>query len=202
MRHAAFVDWSQRHKPAVVLLGDSISDLWRDYPDLWSKIAEPYNCADFGIMSNITDEVVGQVRAGEVDAAKVVVLMIGTNDIGMLDRQPDDVANRIGQLVALIRSRPGHPRVLLLDILPRGQISNSPLRSAVSATNAKIAALADGRGVVRLDLGPRLLESDGSITTDTMPDYLHLSRKGYGIWADAMVPILREMLGQQPATRR
>ena len=31
-----------------------------------------------------------------------------------------------------------------------------------------------------------------------MPDFLHLTPKGYEIWADAIEPLLSEMLGQQP----
>jgi lysophospholipase L1-like esterase len=38
------------------------------------------------------------------------------------------------------------------------------------------------------------LEKDGSLSKEIMPDYLHLSPKGYTIWADAIQPSLDEML--------
>ncbi len=34
---------------------------------------------------------------------------------------------------------------------------------------------------------PLLIEADGSISKAIMPDYLHLSEKGYQIWADALL---------------
>ena len=34
--------------------------------------------------------------------------------------------------------------------------------------------------------GAKFLEADGSITKEIMPDFLHLSSKGYQIWADAI----------------
>jgi lysophospholipase L1-like esterase len=29
-----------------------------------------------------------------------------------------------------------------------------------------------------------------------MPDFLHLSEKGYQIWADAMDPLLKQLMGK------
>ena len=43
-------------------------------------------------------------------------------------------------------------------------------------------------------MGNVFLEKDGSITTDVMRDLLHLSPKGYEMWADAMDPYLKAFL--------
>ena len=45
-----------------------------------------------------------------------------------------------------------------------------------------------------LDIGPKFLEADGTLSRDIMPDLLHPSLKGYQIWADAMNPTLDEMM--------
>ena len=51
-----------------------------------------------------------------------------------------------------------------------------------------------------LDIGKSFLQGDGTIARDVMPDFLHLSPKGYQIWADAMEPTLQAMLeGKKPA---
>ena len=61
--------------------------------------------------------------------------------------------------------------------------------------NARIARLDDGRHVRYLDLGPHFLNADGTLSPEIMPDLLHLSRRGYRIWADAMEPTLGRMMG-------
>ena len=45
--------------------------------------------------------------------------------------------------------------------------------------NAIIAKLNDGEHVFFLDIGAKFMEPDGSLTREIMPDFLHLSPKGY-----------------------
>jgi lysophospholipase L1-like esterase len=45
-----------------------------------------------------------------------------------------------------------------------------------------------------LDFGEKFLQPDGTISKDIMPDFLHLSPKGYQIWADAIQAPLAELL--------
>ena len=48
-----------------------------------------------------------------------------------------------------------------------------------------------------IDFGSQLIEADGSIAKAKMPDYLHLSEAGYEIWANAIEPKLKELLGEK-----
>ena len=59
---------------------------------------------------------------------------------------------------------------------------------------AIIAKLDDKKNVYFLDIGEKFMESDGTITKEIMPDFLHLSPKGYQIWADAITPKLTELM--------
>ena len=61
---------------------------------------------------------------------------------------------------------------------------------------AKTAA--DGENVVYLDIGDKFLSSDGALSKDIMPDYLHLSEKGYEIWAKSIEPKVAAILGDTP----
>ena len=45
-------------------------------------------------------------------------------------------------------------------------------------------------------LGGQFLESDGSISVEVMADALHPTERGYQIWADAVMPTFRELLGR------
>jgi len=73
-------------------------------------------------------------------------------------------------------------------------------RDKIKAINTIIAKLDDGTLVRFLDSGERFLQGDGTLSKDIMPDYVHLSAKGYQIWAESMQPLLAEMLSL-PATQ-
>ena len=52
--------------------------------------------------------------------------------------------------------------------------------------NTRIAKLDDGKHVFYRDIGDKFLETDGTLSKEIMPDYLHLSAKGYTIWTEAI----------------
>jgi beta-glucosidase len=60
--------------------------------------------------------------------------------------------------------------------------------------NAELAKLDDGKTTRFLDIGDKFLAPGGVLTKEIMPDYLHPNAKGYQIWADAMQPLLDEMM--------
>jgi len=50
--------------------------------------------------------------------------------------------------------------------------------------------------VLFLDVNKKMLESDGTLTREMMPDLLHPKEKGYAIWAQAVLPVVKEVLGK------
>jgi beta-glucosidase len=52
------------------------------------------------------------------------------------------------------------------------------------------------KNVTLLDIGPKFLDEKGFLLKDVMPDTTHPSEKGYEIWAKAIEPELKEMLGE------
>jgi lysophospholipase L1-like esterase len=126
---------------------------------------------------------------------KVVVLMIGTNNIPLAGGgdPPEQIAAGVSRIVYWIR-RETSAKVLLLGVFPRGQTKNAPARPMVKAINERLAKLDDGRNVRYLDLAPKFMNPDETISKEIMPDFLHLSAKGYELWAEGMEPLLTEML--------
>jgi lysophospholipase L1-like esterase len=86
-------------------------------------------------------------------------------------------------------------KVLLLGVFPRGADPNNAYRESIRQINALIATLDDGEHVHFMDIGDRFLEPDGSISVEVMADGLHPTERGYQIWAEAVMPTFREMLG-------
>ena len=75
-----------------------------------------------------------------------------------------------------------------------GTIPASNLNKKIAEINAIIARLDDGKAVFFKDIGKEFLDPSGGLSGEIMPDYLHLSRKGYEIWAEAMGPTLARMM--------
>jgi lysophospholipase L1-like esterase len=70
------------------------------------------------------------------------------------------------------------------------------MRTRIKKVNDQIATLDDKKNIRYLDLGAKLSNPDGSLAKEIMPDFLHLSEKGYQIWADAMDPLLTQLMGK------
>ncbi len=52
------------------------------------------------------------------------------------------------------------------------------------------------KDIFYIDFGSQLIENDGSISKSIMPDFLHLNETGYRIWANAIEPKLKQLLGE------
>ena len=185
----------------LVFIGDSITDAWRGgeqnkiYKERWGK----YNPLNLGISGDKTEHVLWRLENGELDGlaggTKLVVMMIGTNNLGNRPRAtPEDTAEGIKCLVKTIRQKLPGSKLLLLGVFPRGREASDPYRAQIKTINDTVAKLDDGKQVRYADLGPEFLDDDGTLPADVMPDQLHPNARGYRIWADAMDPLIEEMM--------
>ncbi len=201
-RHDDFVAQAKKGGIDILFMGDSITDFWRNRgSNVWNQYYAPRHAANFGISGDRTQHVLWRMDHGELDGIKpkVVVLMIGTNNTGKerdnkttRNTVPETIAG-VRAVVADIRARLPDSKILLLGIFPRSTLDD-PQRAEVALINTVIAKLDDGKMVRYLDIGPKFLEADGTLSRSIMPDLLHPSERGYQIWADAMNPTLDEMM--------
>jgi lysophospholipase L1-like esterase len=68
----------------------------------------------------------------------------------------------------------------------RGTVPAAKLNKKVAEINAIIAGLDDGKTVFYKDIGKEFLDENGGLSAEVMPDYLHLSARGYDIWGKAI----------------
>jgi lysophospholipase L1-like esterase len=87
-----------------------------------------------------------------------------------------------------------------MGILPRND--DNALQPQIAAINATLARLADGRRVRYLNINDRLADANGVLFDGMMGDGLHLAIPGYQVWADALRPVLMELLGPPGAVDR
>jgi lysophospholipase L1-like esterase len=196
-RHKQFLAIAKKGGVEVLFLGDSITEAWEGAGrEAWKKAFEPLKAANFGIGGDQTGHVLWRLTEGqelEGITPKVAVLMIGTNNSGRDSAK--QIAAGIKLIVKTIKEKSPTTKVLLLGIFPRGAKAETDIRKKLANVNKIIAKLDDGGKTVKyLDIGAKFLEEDGSLSKSIMPDYLHLSPRGYEIWAEAVTPTLKEML--------
>jgi lysophospholipase L1-like esterase len=200
-RHLTFVEEARRGGIECLLMGDSITDWWRRAGlAVYEANFGDLDCANFGIAGDRTQGVLWRMQNGELDgySPKLMMLMIGTNNLsGRTSRPntPPEIAMGVATIVNTFRIRFPDAKVLLLGVFPRGAEASNPYRASIREINTLIAALDDGEHVRFMDIGDRFLEPDGSISVDVMADGLHPTARGYEIWAEAVMPTFREMLG-------
>jgi lysophospholipase L1-like esterase len=197
--------WKQRHennlkrakegKIDLLFLGDSITEGWGNNA-VWQKNYAPLNAANFGIGGDTTQNVLWRITNGELEGVspKLVVLMIGTNNFGLHGDTPENVIKGITAIITALKAKTPAAKILLMGIFPRDEKPTSPIRAKIKTVNDSIAKLADEKTIRYIDIGPKLANPDGSLSKEIMPDFLHLSEKGYVIWADEIKTLLAEMM--------
>ncbi len=182
----------------VVFIGDSITQGWEGSgKPVWEKYYGKRKCLNLGVGGDRTQHVLWRFEHGQLDGLKpkAAVLMIGTNNSNRDDNSEADILAGVQAIVKQMRERQPQMKIIVVGIFPRGAVFNSQ-RGKILQVNQALAKLADGKKVHFIDFGPQLIESDGSISKAIMPDYLHLAERGYEIWAQAIEPKLKELLGE------
>jgi lysophospholipase L1-like esterase len=127
---------------------------------------------------------------------KVVVIMIGTNNIGHGKSTPAQTALGVKEIVKQLQAKFANVKILLLGIFPRAAGPDDGARKAVVEATAGFKDAADGVKVHFIDLADKFLNADGTLPKEIMPDLLHLNEKGYQIWADSIEAKVKELMGE------
>jgi lysophospholipase L1-like esterase len=200
--HEKFLARAKAGPIGVLFLGDSITEGWNKAPHIWEHYYGKLEPANFGIGGDQTQHVIWRIENGELDGIhpKLVVFMLGTNNTAAHSAEQIAAADR--KIIGLLRTRLPEAKVLVLAVFPRGPRKNrdgtpdpwEKRMDVIKAVNADLAKLDDGKTIRFLDINARFLGNDGTIPNIIMPDQLHPNAAGYQLWAEAMDPLLKEML--------
>jgi lysophospholipase L1-like esterase len=208
-------DWYERHEqvlnrqasidPEVVLIGDSITHFWGGEPksavvhgkgEAWRSVFAPYRVLNLGFGWDRTQNVLWRLDHGELSglSPKVVVILIGTNNTSETENaranDADEIAEGLKAICNRVEAKVPKAKIVVMAVFPREQEPDHPRRALIARINARYAKLAEERGYTFVDIGPQLLEADGTLSAETAPDYCHLTEKGYRHWAEALRPLL------------
>jgi lysophospholipase L1-like esterase len=188
--------------------GDSITRRWGalDYPDLlanWRRSFFGWNAADFGWGADRTQNILWRLDNGELDGVnpKVVVLLAGTNNVGDLsapggdNERADDITRGLRAIVRVTQEKAPAATIIVMGIFPRND--NLTFNPLIDRINSSLSKLADGQKIRYLNINDKLADSKGRLFDGMMnaKDKLHPTVKGYQVWADALRPLLTELLG-------
>jgi lysophospholipase L1-like esterase len=185
------------HPCDIIFIGDSITDRWlAPGKAVWDKTYAPRHALNFGVFADTTQNVLW--RFDHVDLTglhpKVAVILIGTNNT---KNTPQQIADGVKAVISRTQAAFPGVKTILVSIMP-----NQRAQDQMMAVNALIKNFADNQTVYWLDLVPLMppvttTKPDG--TTDKNwkglgTDHLHPDASGYQLWADAMEPILSQLL--------
>ncbi len=201
-------DWLARHElllkardaardAQIVFLGDSITEGWAgDGKAAWTSYFAPLKPLNLGIGGDETSHILWRMENGELDGLnpKVLVLLIGTNNIGNVGHTGKATAEGMRRIVSTLRQKLPATKILLLAVFPRDEQPGTPFRKEIAELNAIIGRLHDGQMVHFVDYSQLFLQCDRVLPRELFPDSLHLSAKAYEIWAKAMIGTIEGLM--------
>jgi lysophospholipase L1-like esterase len=207
--HAQLLDKAKQGGIDVYFIGDSIARRWGalDYPDLlanWKQNFFGWNAADFGWGADRIENMLWRLEHGELDGVnpKVIVILAGTNNVGARpggDAKIADIIRGLAGMIHACRQKAPAAAIIVTAIFPRND--NMAVMPEIDRINANLAQLADGTIVRFVNVNDKLADKDGRLIEGMMnADKLHPSLAGYQVWADALKPIFRELLGPPSTT--
>jgi len=207
--HAQLLQKAKQGRIDIYFAGDSIVRRWGalDYPELlanWKENFFGWNAANFGWGADRTENILWRLENGELDGVnpKIIVLLAGTNNIGPQPRDDEQIAEierGVKAILDVSQQKAPSATIILTAIFPRND--NMAVMPTINKINQKLATFADGKRIRFLNINDRLADAYGKLFDGVLNerDKLHPTLEGYQIWADALKPVFRELLGP-PAT--
>ena len=189
----------------LLMIGDSITHGWESQKELWDMYYGNRKAINLGISGDRTEHVLWRLDHLPLNkiSPKAAMIMIGTNNVGHGSSNPKQASEGILEIVKRLQKAFPDMKILVLNVFPRGVNPDDNLRKAVDEINSYLPDLfKNEKNVTLLNINDKMLDKDGVLTEEIMPDALHPGKKGYGIWARAVEPTLSKLLGEEnPATK-
>ena len=209
--HEQLVEKARKGGIDVYFVGDSITRRWgctdRQYRPLlknWQTNFFGWNAANFGWGGDRLENILWRLENGELEGVhpKVIVVLAGINNIGKVPANEDKIADLtlgLKTILDVCRAKAPTATLILTAIFPR---SDAPaVTPTINQLNVNLVRMADGKHVRFVDINKQLTDENGHVLPGVLDsDGLHPTVKTYQIWADALKPILTELLGPPAKT--
>ena len=195
--------WRDRHEAIIsgvvpnqkiVFVGDCfIQFLETTGQQSWSNLSNQYNgrISNLGFDGDHTGNIIWRLENGQFPRGmnpEYVVVLAGSH-LDEFTRTPQSIAAGIGRIVQIINERAPQAKILLMSLPPRGYgihdsntVRNNNVNNIISTYNGFL-------GIQYVDFAHVLLDDQGFFTEEDcfLPDLVHLSVKGYELWAQELL---------------
>ena len=206
-RHAEKVELLKKEKFDLLMIGNSITNNFEkpEYQPIWNQFFGPRKAINLGTSGYRTENLIWEIQnvGLESQSPKVAVVEIGTNNIDEKNyptrHTAGQLAGGIEAIVKLLREKLPNTKIIVLRCFPGCYGGPNPTshRAILERASDLVSKLADGKSVFYCDVNHVFLNMDGSINRDKMGDWLHPTPAGAKAWAQAMEPLLSELMGDQ-----
>jgi len=206
-RHAEKVELLSKNKYDLILIGNSITHNFEkpEYQPIWNQFFAPRNALNLGTSAYRTENLVWEIQncGLENQSPKVVIVEIGTNNVDEKNyptrHTAGQLAGGIETIVKLLREKLPDTKIIVLRCFPGCYGGPNPTshRLILERASEIVSKLADGKHIFYCDVNHVFLNLDGSINHERMGDWLHPTPAGAKAWAQAMEPLLSELMGDK-----
>src|SRR5438874_2671172 len=185
-RRSKFADRADQDRNAVVMLGDSITEGWRDDFTAWfpgMKIANRGISGDTsrGVLIRLQEDVLAL-------QPQAVVLLIGTNDLEE-NADPETIAGNLKLIIAELARHDRKMPIVLCQVFPSSAGMSRPADKIKKVNQLYAAAVKGNAQITLVETWPLFADAKGDAIPAEFPDLLHPNMAGYAKWAAGLRPI-------------
>ncbi|MCA9136720.1 MAG: DUF1080 domain-containing protein [Planctomycetales bacterium] len=185
-RRSTFESNRESSEGAVVFLGDSITQGWKDD---FSGAFEGMRKANRGISGDTTRGVLYRLDEDVISLnPSAVVMLMGTNDLEE-KASPQTIADNVKLILEKLKEHRADMPIVLCEVFPS---SASKARSAdqIKEINRLYRAIAKGDPQITVvDTWTLFADENGDAKKEEFPDLLHPNPIGYQKWEAALRPV-------------
>lgn len=212
-RHSEVLRIKDSINPEIVMIGNSITHYWggipsrkgvdgkpmnSNGPETWDALFGNYRVLNLGFGWDRTQNVLWRLDHGEIDGLnpRTVIIHIGSNNTSetpnaRMNTAPE-IVEGIRAICGRVRSKVPGARIILMAVFPREQSAGHPRRILINEINRQLEIFAREQKITLVNIGPKMLEPDGTLSREIASDFCHPTEKGYQIWADAIRQFISE----------
>ena len=169
---------SSRKIPRLLLVGDSLIE----YGD-WTQLLPGREVVNLGRSGEAVEEL--RERAPHLvkrhPAPDLMLVMIGTNNVAM---ERFDFFEAYADILDIFQAAWPETVLLVNSLLPMDLYYLAP--ETITRLNDRLRALAERKKAGYLDGWREMVDRDGLVLPGVLEDEVHLSARGYQLWAGAL----------------
>jgi len=168
----------------IAFLGDSITEAWDK--EIYKQYFSQFKPKNFGVAGHTTRNTIDFLEKTKLHSLKpeIIILLIGTNNTDY-DYSPRKTFDEIIQILSILSKLSPNSKIILLGILPRGNMPSDKKRITNEQVNRMLKTVRV-KNVYYADIGYLFLNKDKILSKEVMYDYLHLTQKGYLILSEIL----------------